>query len=165
MRRRRHVRVPPDLTSLFDVLFIVIFACLIRAAAADKSAAAAAARPPQVITGTPVIVRVAARGELTALEEGGKVTSLAVAMLEHDPDPAIGLAYLGDRAEDQRVCRVVALHLGSDDLAKYVIIVAPDRPLADFSHALVEGLLRDVERCATDQHGHVVIVEPEMQTP
>jgi len=99
MRRgRRHLRMPPDLTSLFDVLFIVIFACLIRAAAADKSAAAAAARPPQVIAGEPVIVRVAARGELTALEEGGKTTPLAVAMLEHDPDPAIGLAYLGDRA-------------------------------------------------------------------
>ena len=28
MRPRRHVRLPPDLTSLFDVLFIVVFAAL-----------------------------------------------------------------------------------------------------------------------------------------
>ena len=34
-RGRRHVRRPPDLTSLFDVLFIVVFVALIRAAAAQ----------------------------------------------------------------------------------------------------------------------------------
>ena len=35
-RGRRHVRRPPDLTSLFDVLFIVVFVALIRAAAAQQ---------------------------------------------------------------------------------------------------------------------------------
>ena len=38
-RNRRRVHVPPDLTSLFDVLFIVIFAALIRAAATQQAAA------------------------------------------------------------------------------------------------------------------------------
>ena len=42
VRTRRYVRRPPDLTSLFDVLFIVVFVALIRAAAAQS----AAAQPP-----------------------------------------------------------------------------------------------------------------------
>ena len=39
MRRAKRVRYPPDLTSLFDVLFIVVFASLIRAAAVQNAAA------------------------------------------------------------------------------------------------------------------------------
>lgn len=35
-RGKRHVRRPPDLTSLFDVLFLVVFVALIRAAAAQQ---------------------------------------------------------------------------------------------------------------------------------
>ena len=53
-RSRRHVRVPPDLTSLFDVLFIVIFAALIRAAAVEKAAAQAAVPPPKPAPPPPV---------------------------------------------------------------------------------------------------------------
>lgn len=49
--RRRDSRRPPDLTSLFDVLFIVIFAALIRAAAVEN----AAARPPAPPVVAPVI--------------------------------------------------------------------------------------------------------------
>ncbi|HET7502744.1 MAG TPA: hypothetical protein VFK02_17100 [Kofleriaceae bacterium] len=45
MRARRHVRRPPDLTSLFDVLFIVVFAALIRAAAVQHAADLAVPRP------------------------------------------------------------------------------------------------------------------------
>jgi hypothetical protein len=43
--RRRDSRRPPDLTSLFDVLFIVIFAALIRAAAVENAAARSPAPP------------------------------------------------------------------------------------------------------------------------
>jgi len=39
-RGKRRVRRPPDLTSLFDVLFIVVFVALIRAAAAQQEVAA-----------------------------------------------------------------------------------------------------------------------------
>ncbi len=45
-RTRRHVRRPPDLTSLFDVLFIVVFVALIRAAAAQHEVAQLTPPPP-----------------------------------------------------------------------------------------------------------------------
>ena len=45
-RLRGRVRKPPDLTSLFDVLFIVVFVALIRAAAAQQEVAAATAPKP-----------------------------------------------------------------------------------------------------------------------
>lgn len=46
LRGKRHVRRPPDLTSLFDVLFIVVFVALIRAAAAQQEVARLTAPPP-----------------------------------------------------------------------------------------------------------------------
>lgn len=45
-RARRHVRRPPDLTSLFDVLFIVVFVALIRAAAAQQEVDRLTPPPP-----------------------------------------------------------------------------------------------------------------------
>jgi hypothetical protein len=45
-RSKRHVRRPPDLTSLFDVLFIVVFVALIRAAAAQHEVARLTPPPP-----------------------------------------------------------------------------------------------------------------------
>jgi hypothetical protein len=54
MRARRHVRRPPDLTSLFDVLFIVVFAALIRAAAVQHAAELAAPRPAPGPSAPPV---------------------------------------------------------------------------------------------------------------
>jgi len=44
--RARRVRRPPDLTSLFDVLFIVVFVALIRAAAAQHEVDRLTAPPP-----------------------------------------------------------------------------------------------------------------------
>jgi hypothetical protein len=179
MRRRRHV--PPDLTSLFDVLFIVIFAALIRAAAAEHAAAEAAKPPPlpepkpldpaslqaraaaALATRPPVIVRVSAAGTITALEVDGKTTPLDVPLLEHSPDPDVAIAYLGERSAELRVCRVVALHVAAADLARYLVIVAPERALADLPHALYEGLRRDVDRCMAEQRGLAVIVEPDLE--
>ena len=94
-RARRHVRVPPDLTSLFDVLFIVIFAALIRAAAVEQARRATPPRrsrraPPvplepaslharalaelgaELAARPAVVVRVSAAGTITALEADGK---------------------------------------------------------------------------------------------
>jgi len=183
-RARRHVRVPPDLTSLFDVLFIVIFVCLIRAAGAQQ-AAEAATHPPQahvtpaepidpqslharaltqidsdVAAKTPVIVRVSAAGTITALESGGQANALDVPLLEHVPDPDVAMSYLGDRSAALRVCGVAALQLGADDLAGYLVIIAPESSLDDLPHALYEGLHRDVDRCLIDHHGLAVIVVP-----
>jgi hypothetical protein len=45
-QRRARARNRPDLSSLFDVMFIVVFVALIRAASAQQEAAHAAAPPP-----------------------------------------------------------------------------------------------------------------------
>ena len=86
-------------------------------------------------------------------------------LLEHSPDPDIALAYLGDRAAELRICRIVAVHLGLADLANHLVILAPEKALADLPHALVEGLRRDVERCLRDQQGLAVIVDPSAVAP
>jgi hypothetical protein len=171
--------VPPDLTSLFDVLFIVIFAALIRAAAAQHAAAAAEAPKPLAPPPPPldpaslraraagelaardtVIVRVSAAGIVTALEGNATITPLDVPLLEPNTNPDIAVAYLGERSAELRVCRIAAVHLAVPDLANRLVIVAPAQALADLPHALVDGLRRDVERCLTEQHGLAVIVEP-----
>jgi hypothetical protein len=184
MRRSRRRHVPPDLTSLFDVLFIVIFAALIRAAAAQNAAAAAAAAPPppvepapapldpaslharalaavdaQLATRPTIVLRVSAAGAITSLESAGTTQPLDVPLLERSGDPDVALAYLGDRSAELRACKVAALHLGVPDLATYLVIIAPERALAELPHALYEGLHRDVERCLVEQRGLAVIVD------
>jgi len=182
MRRRARRQPPPDLTSLFDVLFIVIFAALIRAAAAQS----AAARPAPPVPPAPpvkldpaslharaladldaelaarpaVVVRISAAGTITALEQARGVTPLDVPLLEHSPDPDVAVAYLGDRSAELRVCKIVALHLGVPDLAKVLVIIAPAQRLADLQHALFDGLHRDLDRCITEQKGLAAIVDP-----
>ena len=187
-RTRRHVRIPPDLTSLFDVLFIVIFAALIRAAAAEHAAAEAAKPPPKPAPAPPlpptelqkqalaqinadlaarptVVARISATGQLTAIETSGKVIPLDLPLVEHIPDPDIALAYLGNRSAELRLCRQLALHLGADTLAPYLIIFAPAARRAELPHALHDGLRQDVDRCQLEQHGLAVIVEPTGVTP
>jgi hypothetical protein len=189
-RRARRRQPPPDLTSLFDVLFIVIFAALIRAAAVQQAAAqpamptVPAPRPPappiklevaqlqaravaaldkDLHARPSLIVRISAAGSITSLETGGTLTPLDTPLLEHSPDPDIALSYLGDRSSELRVCRVAAVHLNLPDLARYLVILAPEKSLADLPHALVEGLRRDVEHCLFEQKGLAVIVDPSVE--
>ncbi|HEY5949722.1 MAG TPA: hypothetical protein VIV40_29710 [Kofleriaceae bacterium] len=185
-RARRHVRVPPDLTSLFDVLFIVIFAALIRAAAVEKAAAEAATpkpvvQPPPVklanaqlqaaaladlgkqLASRPYVVARISSGAITALELGDKITKLDTPLLEHSPDPDVAIAYLGDRAAELRICRVIAVQLVTADLAGYLVIIAPDQHVADLPHALYEGLRRDIDRCLADQQALAVLVDPSVE--
>lgn len=190
-RRARRRQPPPDLTSLFDVLFIVIFATLIRAAAVQSAAAHPAQPSPPKPESPPiklevaqlhtravatansdiasrptVVVRISTAGNVTAIETAAptgaveKTEAIDSPLLEHSPDPDVALAYLGDRAAELRICRIVAVHLGAPDLAHHLVILAPEKPLADLPHALVEGLRRDVERCLHDQQGLAVIVDP-----
>ena len=161
MRRVRRRQPPPDLTSLFDVLFIVIFACLIRAAGAQHEAAAAKAPPPprpmdpaslQARAGTQlaerpnVIVRVGADGKVSE--------PIVASLLVPSADPDIALSYTGD------ICGLVHAHDPTLDLTKSLVIIAPAKRLVDLPHALYEGLHRDIDRCLQDQHGLAVIVEP-----
>jgi len=195
MRPRRVPRRPPDLTSLFDVLFIVVFASLIRAAAVQHAAEHPATPPPtapvppaavaalrqralaaitaELAARTPLVVRITradkpddvSRYAISALEVGGARIALGAPLLEHDPDPDVVVSYLGDRSADLRICRIAALHLGATELSRYLVIIAPVLPLADLPHALFEGLHRDVDRCAAEQRGLAVLVDPATLAP
>jgi hypothetical protein len=192
MRSRRHVRRPPDLTSLFDVLFIVVFAALIRAAAVEHAAAhppappappsrpSAPVMPPAVAAlrqraltqldaelaaRAALVVRINKNGTIDALEVNGKRLVLDAPLLEHSPDPDIVVAYLGDRSAELRVCRIAALHLGATELSRYLVILAPALPLADLPHALFDGLHRDLDRCLTEQHGLATLIDPAALPP
>jgi hypothetical protein len=184
--RRRGLR-PADLTSLFDVLFILVFVSLVNAAAHKKATAMAieAATPPPAPPAPPpttailkeqalatlgerptLILRVSKTGVLTGLDSAERSLSLDLPLLEHVPDPDIAVAYLGDRSAELRVCRQAALRLGAGDLSRYLVIIAPEAPLADLPVALVAGLRKDVERCLVDQHGMAVLVDPaKRRTP
>jgi len=183
VRRARHVRRPPDLTSLFDVLFIVVFAALIRAAAVQRAALPAPAAvtpspppPPPAVAAlrqralaeleaslaarAPLVVRITRGGTIEALEVEGKRLALDAPLLEHSPDPDIALAYLGDRSAELRICRIAALHLGVTELSRYLVIMAPAIPLDDLPHALYDGLHRDLDRCLSEQHGLAALIDP-----
>lgn len=184
------MRRPPDLTSLFDVLFIVVFAALIRAAAVENAArtppvapapARRAPEPPPAIAAlrqraladldaalaarAPLVVRITAAGTIDALEADGRRIALDAPLLEHSADPDIVVAYLGDRSAELRVCRIAALHLGVADLARYLVIVAPAVALADLPHALFEGLHRDLDRCLSEQRALATLVDPAALPP
>ena len=140
-RSRRRVRYPPDLTSLFDVLFIVVFAALIRAAAVENAAAHPPAPPrprapetPPAVAAlrqralasidadlaarTPLVVRISRDGTLESIETEGALHRLVAPLLERNPDPALRLAYSGDVSPQQRVCRIAAQQVGAADLSR-----------------------------------------------
>jgi hypothetical protein len=188
VRARRHVRRPPDLTSLFDVLFIVVFAALIRAAAVQHAALPSPAPaqpgpppPPPAVAAlrqralaeldaalaarAPLVVRITRAGTIEAIEVDGKRLALDAPLLEHSPDPDIALAYLGDRSAELRICRIAALHLGVTELSRYLVIMAPAIPLDDLPHALYDGLHRDLDRCLTEQRGLAALIDPAALTP
>jgi hypothetical protein len=182
------MRRPPDLTSLFDVLFIVVFAALIRAAAVEHAAAQPPAPPaprapeaPPAIAAlrqralanldaalaarTPLVVRITRDGTIDALEVDGKRLALVAPLLEHSPDPDVVVAYVGDRSAELRVCGIAARQLGATDLARYLVIVAPAVAPGDLPHALFEGLHRDLDRCLSEQRGLAALVDPTTLPP
>ncbi len=66
---------------------------------------------------------------------------------------------------DPKAPGIAALNLKVDDLSRYLVIVAPMRPVADLPHALHDGLFRDLDRCLADQRGLATIVDPMPATP
>lgn len=182
--RRRRTHSAPDLTSLLDVMFIIVFVSLIRSSSAKQVAAEPApkplppmppAPPAEVVQlraaalanlqtdlegRTPLVVRVTAEGKIDALEAGADKRVLDVPLLELSADPEAAIAYLGDRSAELRVCRIAAVHLGVPDLAKHLVIIAPAVPLADLKRALHRGLHEDLLRCLAEQRGIATIVDP-----
>ncbi|HWO21786.1 MAG TPA: hypothetical protein VNO30_23615 [Kofleriaceae bacterium] len=204
-RGKRHVRRPPDLTSLFDVLFIVVFVALIRAAAAQQEVARLTAPPPpkpappaplapppsvaalrvkalesleqDLAERTPLVVRIAVQADgdrtkatIATLEHAGQTLPLDTPLLTDSRDPSIEVEYLGDTSAELRVCRVAAVHLHLADLARHLVIIVPDRPLAELkrlagSVALFEGLGHDIVRCLRDQRGMATLIDPAKLSP
>jgi hypothetical protein len=196
MARRRRGN-PQSLTSMIDVLFILVFASLAQAAAPDGAtdtpepitpiapAADAAPSTPGPIPATDaatvaprdyarareaglavalerlsnqpaVILRVSATGELVAVEAGaGQRLDVGVPLLERVPDRDVALAYLGDRSAELQLCAVAGRYAVIEGR---LVVFAPERPVADLPVALVNGLRRDVDRCA---NAMAVIAEPE----
>jgi hypothetical protein len=186
---RRQTR-SPDLTSLIDVLFILVFAALIQTAGAHAPEEAAAA--PEATTApdagvpapiptpqhaalraralaeltsdlagrTVAVARVSRDGVLTELELPGERIELGVPLVEASPDPDIVLVYPGDRSPDLRVCRIAALRLGVPDLSEHIVVITPEVPVRDLTVALAEGLDRDVNRCLDDQRSLAILVDP-----
>jgi hypothetical protein len=202
-RSKRHVRRPPDLTSLFDVLFIVVFVALIRAAAAQQEVARLTAPPPplkpappapppsvavlrtKALEGlerdlaerTPLVARLAVqidgdrtKATIAALEHAGQTLPLDLPLLTDSRDPDVEVEYLGDTSAELRVCRIATVHLRLPDLARHLVIIVPDRPLAELkrlagSVALFEGLGHDIVRCFIEQRGMATLIDPAKLAP
>jgi len=192
-RLRGRTRRPPDLTSLFDVLFIVVFVALIRAADSEQKLAEAKKPPPpkpvlpqpagpppdiavlqkraladlqaDLAARSPVVIRISAKNRIEAIEGDGKVHALDTPLLEESGNPSIRLQYLGHRSADLRLCALAALRLGVTDLKKHVVIIAPALPREERLSSLNEGILIDVDRCLREQRGEAVIVEPVPAEP
>lgn len=184
MSRRRGARTS-DLTSLLDVLFILVFAALVHAAGREPAPAEAAPEPepppepvappapdaavaepepalptPELAGRTVALVRVSRHGVVTAIETADGRHEVGLALVEPSPDPDVVLVYLGDRSPDLRVCRIAALTLGVPDLAEHVVVITPERPLSELTFALAGGLTRDVGRCLEEQAGLALLVDP-----
>lgn len=179
MSRRRQSR-GPDLTSLIDVLFILVFAALIQTAGREPGEVEAAPEPePEPMATAPdagvaepaiptpalagravALVRISKHGVLTAIELPDGRHEVGVPLVEPSPDPDVVLVYLGDRSPDLRVCRIAALQIGAVDLSQHVIVMTTEVPLEELTHALAEGLKRDVSRCLAEQTGVAILVDP-----
>ncbi len=109
-------------------------------------------------------VRITSNGQVVAIEsEGGaglERRAVAVPLVARVADPDVVLEYLGDRSAELRLCAVLVRELGVDDLEEELVIIAPEAPLGELPVALASGLVRDVERCAT-QRGLAVLVGPD----
>ena len=181
MRNRRAIR-PPDLTSLFDVLFLFVFVSLVNAGMSRREADAVAhaatvappapPKPPAAMTElrtqalhvlgdrVEVVARVSKAGALTEIQLVDRTIASGAPLVERVADPDVGVRYLGETNPDLRVCRQIARALGAADLRGYLVVIAPEAPLAQLAHALVDGLRADEDRCLTEDRGVAVIVEP-----
>ena len=186
MGSRRSIR-PPDLTSLFDVLFLFVFVSLVNAGISRRAvddALAKAATPPAptppvrmdlvglrdravglLASRTEVVARVSRDGSLVKLALADRTIAIGAPLVERVADPDIGVAYLGERNADLHVCRVIARALGAADLRDDLVIIAPDAALAELTVALASGLRRDADRCLIEDRGVAVILDPAAMPP
>ena len=166
---RRRVTRYAELTSLLDVLFILLFAALIQAGGAVRAAEPTREAPSEPSPPEPappeshaelkqravdeltqsihrrgaVYARVSRTGELTAIEQeqGGSIHRLDVAtpLVEQVQDRDIGVVYLGKRTRDLRLCTRMRVTLGMPDLSDRLVVFVLDAPMEELSFALGRG--------------------------
>jgi hypothetical protein len=182
---RRRSNKPPDLTSLFDVLFLFVFVALVNAGAARKAAddaeAKAATPPPAPVRTdliglrdralarlgerTEAVARVSRAGALVAVELPARTIAIGAALVEPVADPDVGVAYVGERDPALHLCRRIATAIGAADLHDYLVIVAPEVARAELTVALASGLTRDADRCLIEDRGVAVVLDPAALAP
>lgn len=75
--------------------------------------------------------------------------------------------YRGDTQPGHRICPVVLAHVEPPrpDLARALVVITADTPLADLPLALRNGLVRDAALCFEDAAGVAVLLDPENPLP
>lgn len=184
---RRNVLRHSQLTSLVDVLFILLFASLVQQRrAAEASTADTTAPEPATVTDTvdagapdatppPADPHASARAVadqletdtvvLVALDDAGTVTSIERGGHRQAADLPLLRATVDHRvvvyaAADNpalRLCRVVADALGGD-IRGALILVSTYRELRGLPYALVRGLRADTARCIDDAGAYALVV-------
>ena len=71
--------------------------------------------------------------------------------------------YLGDTQPSQRICPLVLAQLRPQpaDLARALVVIIIDEPLAGLTRALRDGLARDAALCFQDAAGIAILLDPE----
>ena len=174
MRRRPHAS-PAPLTSLLDVLFILLFASLVQSAAAAEEAT-----PAEEGSGAPSTLHARAIDEWTArlraapavfaYVQEGVLRSLelsfaaetrrypgAWALTHPSSDPDIGLSYVGEGDPERRLCAIIAASFPEVELGSAMVVISTDLPLEKLPVALVEGLRRDQQACAESGAATVIV--------
>jgi hypothetical protein len=75
--------------------------------------------------------------------------------------------YLGDTQPGQRICPLVLAQLEPrpPDLARALVVIIIDAPLAGLTRALRDGLARDAALCFQDAAGIAILLDPEKPLP
>jgi hypothetical protein len=192
----------PELTSLLDVLFILVFATLVALRA--KPAVDEVGKTPEPIVVVPdagllspdagpppdpgdalrmreatdrlvrtfqnpnvIVVTVSATGQIVGLSRrGAGATDVRVTLLRDSPDPERAIEYRGSDEKEHRVCEIARRELDLEpDLARALVVISTEKPLAELPYALVAGLMRDATRCMDDANGFALLVDPGKVEP
>lgn len=127
-----------------------------------------------------IIARVSRLGVLTALEATtGPGLPVELPLLEPVSDPDIALGYVGERDGSRRICAVIAAKMpelralqalqaagsaekvsaGPPSLARMLVVISVDAPMAELTVALAGGLRRDVEHCLSAHQAAAVLLD------
>ena len=185
--RSRAYRRHGDLTSFVDVLFLLLFAALVRergavaeaaeepapadltvpGPGADEEATLQAARSVAELLAVDevILVAVSASGVLQTVERAGESVQLGIPLLRRTDDARV-VAYLGDDAPGVRLCSLATSALPTPGAAsRPLLVVATSRPERELGYALARGLRRDVASCLEDAGAYALWIREAPGAP